>query len=259
VSQAINHINDTDKWLPVRPGGDASVRLFCLPFAGGGPGMFKQWPGHLAAFAPDVQLCPIALPGREKRLAEPLIREMSELTDILADLLSPFLDRPFILYGHCFGGSVAFDLVLKLQKRNHPPVLLAVSGSRAPHLPAPATISSLPRDDFAAALRAFSLTPDEVLNIPELLELFIPLLRADFFLDESYRYTGPRPGLSCPVLAMYGRRDAVISPDLVLPWREYSSSGVTLSEFEGGHVFFADDPTPMLRAIVNQMSNETAS
>jgi surfactin synthase thioesterase subunit len=227
---------------------DATLRIFCFPFAGGGPSLFRNW----QASVPDgVQICPIALPGREKRLAEQPIDSMRELTDILQVLLNPYTHRPFVLFGHCFGGCLAFELARKLQDSGVPPSLLAVSGCRAPHLPPPVRIAHLPHADFVEALRRFKLTPETVLDIPDLLALFLPALRADLSLDEGCLHTGARPLFAFPLAVMYGASDAIIPEQDILPWQDYSGAGCAVTRFAGEHVFFVDDPAPMLRALLD--------
>ncbi|OXS30140.1 MAG: hypothetical protein BCS36_06610 [Desulfovibrio sp. MES5] len=244
--------SDHAKWLPVTPDMDASLRLFCIPFAGGGVSMFRGWQEHLPH---NVQLCPIALPGREKRLAEKSITDLAELTDMLCALLTPYADKPFILFGHCFGGCLAFETARKLHGQGASPTVLAVSGCRAPHIAPPLKIADLPPDSFTEALRRFRLTPETVLDIPDLLALFIPTLRADFKMDETYRYTGSLPVFDFPVAVMFGEEDAIIPQECITPWQGYAHAPVTLTPFKGGHVFFADNPGPMLHAIFKPLDD----
>ncbi|HIW00494.1 MAG TPA: hypothetical protein H9894_04820 [Candidatus Desulfovibrio intestinipullorum] len=242
------------RWLPNEPK-EGTMPLFCLSYAGGGISLFRDWPGHVP---PSVQICPVALPGREKRLAEPPLDNLDELVDTLSALIAPHAHGPFALYGHCFGASLAFRLALSLQGQGLIPRLLAVSGSRAPHCEPPFHIAALPQEDFVAALRRFGLTPKTVLDIPELLALFLPSLRADFTLDEALVCTGERPVLSCPILVVHGSRDAIIPEELARQWDGYSTAGCTFIECEGEHVFFASDPALLLQPIVAALDQGTA-
>ncbi len=234
------------RWLPSEPR-EGTVPLFCFSYAGGGVSLFRDWPNHVP---PNVQICPVALPGREKRLAEPPADSLDQLVDTLTALIAPLAQGPFALYGHCFGASLAFRLALALQEQGLIPKLLAVSGSRAPHCEPPFRIATLSGDEFAAALRRFGLTPKTVLDIPDLLALFLPSLRADFTLDEALVYTGPRPALSCPILVLHGSRDAIIPEDLARQWTGYSTAGCEFLRCEGEHVFFSADPSILLRPLV---------
>ena len=62
-----------------------------------------------------------------------------------------------------------------------------VSGVRAPELAhRERAIHSLPEAEFIAELRRLNGTPDKILENPELMEIMLPLLRADFALYEKY-------------------------------------------------------------------------
>ncbi len=237
------------RWLPVQPAASA-LPVFCFPFAGGGISLFRTWQEKVPE---PVQICPVALPGREKRLAEPSIASLEELVATICTLLQPWLHRPFALYGHCFGGSLAFAVTLALQKQGAAPALLAVSGCRAAHLPPPFCIADLPEEDFIEALRRFRLTPETVLSIPELLALFLPALRTDFALDERIRCFAKRPVLSAPLLVLHGTGDAIIPREAALAWQDYSTKGCDIVQVEGPHIFFADDPGLVLRPLVEKL------
>ena len=104
----------------------AGVRLYCLPYAGGGTRIFDAWP---AALGPGVEVCPILLPGREDRIGEEPIGRRADLVPLLADALAPGMTRPFALYGHSMGGLVAFELARLLAERGGAlPVRLYLSG-----------------------------------------------------------------------------------------------------------------------------------
>src|SRR5688572_24867061 len=104
----------TDRWFPTRqPLAQASVRLLCLPFAGGAASAFLGWNKSLP---PGVELCAAQPPGRERRLSEPAFRELESLLDSLEAAAAPLLDKPFVLFGYSLGGRIAFELTRRLQK-----------------------------------------------------------------------------------------------------------------------------------------------
>ena len=115
------------------PRPDARLRLFCLPYAGGGASFYRPW---IERLAPDVHVHPVQLPGREARLREHAFERIEPLIASLADVLGAHLDRPFALFGHSMGALIAFELARELRRRQAPvPVRLLVSGHPAPQLP----------------------------------------------------------------------------------------------------------------------------
>src|SRR6266508_329155 len=90
-----------------RPNPRAAMRLFCLPYAGGGPQTYYKWSPALPT---AVEVCPIQLPGRANRLAERPFTSLPHLVQALAGALRPQLDKPFALFGHSLGALLGFEL-----------------------------------------------------------------------------------------------------------------------------------------------------
>ncbi len=178
--------------------GGARARLFCLAHAGGGASFFRPW---AAALPSHIELCAVQLPGREQRFAEPCFEALEPLLDALIPALTPLFDWPFALFGHSLGALVAFELARRLEAAGTPPLGLAASAFRAPHLPAERRLSELPDTEFVAEIAGLGGMPGELLDHPELLETILPALRADFAIAERYRFA-PGPKLAVPVAAM---------------------------------------------------------
>jgi surfactin synthase thioesterase subunit len=220
--------------VEVRPAPGTRLRLFCFPYAGGGTGAFRGWTG---AFPPAVEVCPVYLPGRERRFREPVHTRMEALVEELRQALRPHLDIPFALFGHSMGAAVAFELARAMERDGTPPAHLFVSGRRAPGRPPEREqIHALPDAEFVERVRALEGTPDEVMADPEMMELLLPVLRGDFQLSETYRYR-EGPPLSCPLTALGGTGDAHVSRDDLLAWRDQTQGFFRLRTFPGGHFF----------------------
>ncbi len=222
------------------------LRLFCFPYAGGGASVFRLWSAGLPQ---GVEVCAVQLPGRENRIAEPLISDIDELVPIACDSLVPYCDTPFAFFGHSVGGLVAFELCRELRRRGVPmPVHLLVSGTRAPHIPEPKPLHQLPEMEFLKELRRFSGTPEAILQSRELMEIFAPVLRADFTLEEAYRYRTESP-LDIPISAFGGTTDKEASPELIEAWAAYTIRDFTLEMIEGGHFFLNSASQTLLRSV----------
>src|SRR5580704_11807660 len=83
------------------------LRLYCFPYAGRGGSVFVPW---CAPLAPEIEVCPILLPGREARIRETSVTSMPALVDSLVDAIQADDDLPFAFFGHSLGGLVAFEL-----------------------------------------------------------------------------------------------------------------------------------------------------
>ncbi|MFJ8578240.1 thioesterase II family protein [Micromonospora sp. NPDC093277] len=223
----------------------APVRLFCLPYAGGGASVFRRWQEGLG---PDVEVLPVQLPGRENRIAED---PHFDIADVAAAIASR-ADRPYAIYGHSMGGRVAFEVVRELRRTGAPlPLRLYVGAARAPHVTAASFFDGLSRVDDAELLRRLADgggLPVEVLDHPDLVELLLPQLRADFGRVDGYRYLPGEP-LPVPIVAFSGVRDRAAAGEHSAAWAEHTAAGFTLHEIDGGHFFLLDQLAELLAAI----------
>ena len=229
------------------PNPAARLRLFCLPFAGGGASIFRSWG---KALAPAIEVCPIQLPGRENRSLEPAYTDALPLAEALASQIQLYADKPYALFGHSMGALLAFELTKILQQQNAPlPLTLFLSAHRAAHLPSRRTpMHGLPDKEFIEKLRRFGGFPDEILNHQELLDFLLPTLRADLTLCDLYRYLPATP-LNCPLELYAGSQDTEVSPAEIEAWGEHTTQSANLHIFPGGHFFLRSDADALMQAI----------
>lgn len=228
-----------------------SVRLFCFPYAGGGASAFNAWAGQLP---PDVDICAVQLPGRETRQTEDPFISLGPMLEALAAALKPHCDMPFAFFGHCLGALVAFELARRLEGSHRGRLRhLFVAGCRAPQLlTSERAIHKLPERDFVARLRELKQTPEEVLQNTELLSLFLPLLRADFGVWETYFYSDGEP-LACPISAFAGSEERELNPEGLQRWHVQTRSAFTARRLPGDHFFLHGSRTLLLRFITEDL------
>ncbi|MCD0447751.1 alpha/beta fold hydrolase [Actinocorallia sp. API 0066] len=228
---------------------DAATALVCLPFAGGGTSAFHTWPGELpaAVFAARP-------PGRESRLLEPA---HTDAASVVAELLPAAAAlagrRPYAVFGHSMGALLGYELVRALRRRGLPePSFLAVSGLEAPHLDTHrGALHRLPDAALAAKLREYGATPPELLDEPGLLEFFLPSIRADFAVVETYTYADGPP-LRCPIVVFRGEADPEVGEKGCREWSRHTLGECTLTTLPGGH-FYGDDGAKLLRAALGSL------
>jgi medium-chain acyl-[acyl-carrier-protein] hydrolase len=213
----------------------AKLRLFCFPYAGGGTLLFQHWARSLPY---TVDVCPIQLPGRGKRWHEPPYTGLLPLVRAIAQGLLPYLDRPFAFYGHSMGAMISFELARLLRREGKPqPVHLFVSSSDAPHVgSAVQPIYDLPEPELMDELRRLNGTPKAAFEHPELMQLLLPLIRADFAVCQTYVYSD-EPPLDCTISVFGGTQDPDVSRDSLVQWRRQTTSAFSLQMLEGDHFF----------------------
>jgi surfactin synthase thioesterase subunit len=234
-----------------------ALRLFCLPYAGGGANIFRSWSNLLPSL---IEVCPIQLPGRGGRWLESPFTNVSLLAQAIARELVPYLDKPFALFGHSMGAIIGFELAHQLRNEQIiEPVHLFVSGCRAPQIPSSEQPSfDLPEVEFLNKLRGLGGSSDGVLDDPKFTKLLLPLLRADFEMIQTYRYSRQEP-LACPITALGGLQDHVVKHEELKAWREQTTGVFSLRLFPGNHFFIHTAQVLLLETLSREMECRLAT
>lgn len=236
------------RWITrPRPAPRARLRLFCIAHAGGGASAYRGWADALPA---EVEVCPVQLPGRENRMAEPGFHSLPPLVDALVEVMEGFQSLPFAIFGHSNGALIGFELARALRARGRPgPVHLFASGRRAPDLPAdrPPT-HHLPDAEFLAELQTLGGLPQQLLEHHELLELLLPTLRADVTIHETYVFQEQAP-LDLPITAYGGLSDPRVSREQLQGWERHTAGPFVMRMFPGGHFYLQEDRASVLRTL----------
>jgi medium-chain acyl-[acyl-carrier-protein] hydrolase len=132
-----------------------------------------------------------------------------------------------------------------------------VSSRRAPHLPSERITYNLPEEEFLAEVAQLNGTPREVLEHPELMNLLMPLLRADFELIQTYKYA-PRPPLNCPLTVIGGSEDDELADNKLAAWREHTTGEFSLQIVPGDHFFINTSRQHLLEFLARTLAT-TAS
>ncbi len=244
-------------WLPAKGCNHWEQHfLFCLPYAGGSAAVFRDWSEHIP---PELALHPVQLPGRGERLRESPFTSLTLLVPALAQALLPSLDRQFSLFGHSMGALVAFELAHYLrQEFDLRPARLFVSGYRAPMLPQRWNpVHNLPEEALVNHLRDHGGTPEAILAVPELMEILLPSLRADFAICETYSYSERRP-LDCPITAFGGKQDNLVSEAELSGWARLTASEFRLKMFAGDHFYLNFHRAELLEEITFDLRTSRA-
>ncbi|MBD2091222.1 thioesterase [Microcoleus sp. FACHB-1515] len=234
-----------------QPNPQACLRLFCYPYAGAGASIFQSWSSQLPA---AIEVCSVQLPGRERRFREPLFTDLPSLIEALTPALLPHLDLPFAFFGHSVGALISFETARQLRRSHYPsPLHLFVSGRSAPQISAlKPPIHHLPDAQLVEKLREYNGTPTAVLENAELMSLFLPILRADLAINETYVYDRDLP-LACPISAFGGLNDEIASPDAIAAWREQTCDRFAFQMFPGDHFFLKSQQAELLQAIALEL------
>ncbi|RRY25134.1 pyoverdine biosynthesis thioesterase PvdG [Pseudomonas aeruginosa] len=225
-----------------------SLQLFCLPYSGASATLFRRWQPSLPSW---IRLLPLELPGRGLRFGEALHTDAASLVAQLAGELHGTLDSasPYAFFGHSLGGLLAFELAHAMRRRGlEGPLALFLSGVSPP---AENDVSGYRRAkadaELVAALRDYRGTPEAVLNDPSLMQMLLPVVRADFLVTGSYRYQAHGP-LDAALHLFGGREDSLRSAEL-LGWLHEAGGDFTLDLLDGQHFFIREQQGQLLRLL----------
>jgi medium-chain acyl-[acyl-carrier-protein] hydrolase len=230
---------------------DATLRLFCLPYAGGGAWVYSKWQEYLPA---SIEVCPIYLPGREISLHEAPFVSMPLLVEDLARAMLPYLDKQFVLFGHSMGALVGFETARQLAREfGVEPAALFVSGCSAPQVfRSTFQDRDRPTDDALNELcRCFNIQKSLLIN-PELFQLISPTLQADLDMCRRYSYV-EEPALDYPIVAFGGLQDSEVACRDLEAWRSETSCSFSLHMFSGGHFFLHTDHASFLTSLAEEL------
>ncbi|MBW4567204.1 MAG: SDR family NAD(P)-dependent oxidoreductase [Tolypothrix carrinoi HA7290-LM1] len=241
----------TDWLVFPKPNPDACLRLFCFPYLGGSSSVFLPWSDDLPS---DVEVCAVKLPGNKDFLGEQSFDELTSIVETLAQVVLPYLDKPFVFYGHSLGALVSFELARQLRRENGKiPAHLFIGASQAPQLPYlhPSV------EQFSEFELIKGVSVNDLLQLywekTELVELLPQILKEVTLLTERYSYTEEEP-LDCPISVFGGTQDKVITEDLLSAWREQTRSTFKLQMFSGNHLFLHSDQQLLLQAISEELT-----
>lgn len=247
INSVINVSQSDEKWMyqpERRP--QARLRLFCFPYAGGAAPIFRPWPQSLSE---DIEVMALRLPGKELRLREQPYRSVDEVIANIVPALRPLLDKPFALFGHSMGATLAYELSKVLINDDIKPQHLFISACRSPITPRrKKTMHNMPHNEFRSVLQKMNGTPQTILNDDELFALLEPGLRADLEVIEKWGYSSVPP-INVPISVFYGENDQEVFPGEVQGWKQVTNEACRLHRIDGDHFFMHSHEEVMLKVI----------
>ncbi|MBA3805834.1 MAG: thioesterase, partial [Acidobacteria bacterium] len=201
----------------------------------------------------------IQLPGRGSRMQEPPATSIPQLVEELMPVVLARRDLPFAFFGHSMGASISFELARRLRREGAPgPLHLFVSGRSAPQLDRNyPSLHALPRAELLEELKRLNGTPREVLEHAELMELLLPILRADFSICDTYKHA-EEPPLNCPITVFGGLEDSFIPRPRLEAWRVQTAAAFTLRMLPGDHFFLHSQKSLLLRLLAAELQRLAA-
>lgn len=210
------------------------MKLFCIPFSGGNIYSYAEFKKYLPEW---IEFRPLELPGRGKRISEPLLYDIQSMTDDLFLQIENELNGSYAIWGHSLGGLLAYTLSVAIsEKEKNLPVSLFISGHTAPKFLKAENQLDLPDDEFTDLLRKMEGTPEELLADDDFMSFFLPVIKADFNSISSFVYKPLVSKLKIPIAVFRGSEEDIEEAE-VLCWKDETEREIFIRCFDGGHFF----------------------
>lgn len=221
--------------------------LIFIPHAGGYGENYISW---FKDFSNSIDCRYILLPGRGKRINEPMPSSINDMALQIALEINELENIPISIFGHSMGGIIAFELAKSIENQTNRELnKIFISGCRAPSTELKYKIGHLNEEDFLREIIDFGGVDSGYQKNPELLEFFLPILREDINLCESYQYQHSSP-VNTPVVVLWGTADNLLYEEQVRAWTQHSFKKVTFFPFEGGNHFYFNTCRPKVVEII---------
>ncbi|KEK20053.1 thioesterase II family protein [Bacillus gaemokensis] len=211
------------------------MKLICLPYAGGSAAIFNGWKASLLS---EITLENVELAGRGKRYRENFYTSVFEVVEDIYSIIHKELDdSPYAIFGHSMGSLLAFELGHKIQQeKRRIPEAFFFSGKAAPNFLNQENVHLYEKERFIKKIFSLGGTPAELMKYKVLLDRYLPIIRADYKIVETYKFQDNRPLLNTPFYIFYGDEDT-ITLDKIKAWENYTSKSCEWFKFDGNHFF----------------------
>jgi medium-chain acyl-[acyl-carrier-protein] hydrolase len=213
------------------------VKLFCLPYAGGSAMVYSTWKKSLL---PGIEVIPIELAGRGGRAEVPFYSSLAGdgVEDVYNQIACHLDGSPFAIFGHSMGALFTYEVGQRIRlQTGQAPSHLFFSGRGAPHRKlSDKIIHSLPDAEFQEEILRLGGTPKEIFEQAELAQIFLPILRSDYRLVETYESVDQFEPMDCDFTILRGTEDRYTREDAE-EWRHYTKRRCHIEDFQGNHFF----------------------
>ncbi|MET3878921.1 alpha/beta fold hydrolase [Chitinophaga sp. OAE865] len=232
------------------------MKLFCIPYAGGSAVIYQRWERLLDR---SIELMPVELAGRGRRIGETLYDTVEDaVNDVYGYILKQANGKPYAIFGHSMGAMITYYLLKKIRKEQvQAPACVFFSGRGAPHVVRHDKLkySEMAPDRFREEVIRLGGTSPEFFDIPELVEVFMPMLKNDFRLAENAADTlAAHAPLKQDIHVFIGEDDD-LSTEQRDGWKDVTSGHCHFVYFKGGHFYINDHVADLVHQINRLIRN----
>lgn len=232
-----------------------NIKLFCFPHAGGSAAIYNSWKNGLSE---EIELKALELRGRGKRFGSPMYESFEEAVDDLYYTIEDEIEQgDYAMFGHSMGGILVYELLRKLRVENKRlPVHMFFSGSCPPHIKCSQNkkMHLLSDEQLLYEINKYGGVSEEVINCKELVDIMIPIIRADYKILENRMLTQEHKPFDIDITVMGGKDDQEVSEQELEEWSGYTTQSFRLLMYNGGHFFIESEKEKVLNVLSSTLA-----
>ena len=200
---------------------------------------------------------PVELAGKGYRMKEMGNDNILDMAEDAYEQIKGELDgTPFLIFAHSMGTLITYELLYILkEKANAVPFHVFLSGRYTPDVKSNEEHYKLPDDEFLAMLKMFKGTPKQFFEYPELIKIYLPIIRRDYQAIETYEYKGDREKFDFDITAMSGREDCIVEPVQLEEWKRFTKKECDVHVYNGDHFYLFKQPELICSEINKKVEN----
>ena len=227
---------------------DNLFKLICIPYSGGSSEVFARWDDVLGG---SFKVLKFDYPKLEFGCFD---GSNQKLDDLVYDVLNIIkgVNGPYAIFGHSMGAVITYLAASKTKAMGFPdPTHVILSGFEPPHIyfARHNEAHKLSDDSFIEVLKKMESIPKALLENPRALKLYLPAIRHDFYLLESYNFRPDRLSLGSKVAVFIGKDDPITQNVQRSEWLKYSTDACEIYDFEGNHFFIESYATQVASTV----------
>lgn len=225
-----------------------AARIVCLPHAGGTAGYFR---GLGAVLVPDIEVLAAQYPGRQDRLAEPMVHDLRGYARAVVAAVGQLDAVPLALFGHSMGALIAYEMAARYRSQLPDLTAVFVSAQRPPTNVRTGDYGLTDDAKIIEYVSALGGPGAPLFASPDFAELILPSVRNDLRAVANHRQQ-PADPIGCQIVALAGEQDPGTAGVELDGWAELSAEGCRAVRFPGDH-FYLDDAVSEVAALVRKV------
>ena len=217
--------------------GSSDKQMICFPYVGACWFAFRDF---VQAIEMDMEIIGINPPGHGPN-QNTLLTNINEMADLYFTRLLPHFKSKVIFFGYSMGALIVYQILDKIREAQGSlkDFLFIIAASNPPHITNIGEKKSrLSDEDFFTFIKSLGGITKELEREKELIQFFLPILRADYKAVENFSIT--TASLENPVYVLYGKEDHFATNKNSLEWQRYFKNKITMVSVTGGHLFIKD-------------------